>query len=174
MRFRAHIRNFSLVLWPGLLLLSACATTIPSEALMGVDHSISFQNLRENPEAFTGKTVVLGGEVISTENQPGKTHLIILQHDLDGDMKPLDNDQSKGRFIVTVPEFMDPAIYAKGRRITAVGTVAGKETRQLNDIPYVYPVIMESYLYLWPAEQILDSQPRVYFGIGIGIGSSGF
>ncbi len=174
MHFTAHIRNFFLALWASLLLFSACATTIPSDVLTGVDHTISFQKLGENPEAFMGKTLVLGGEVLITENQPGKTRLIVLQHELDGDLKPLDNDQSKGRFIVIAPEFLDPAIYAKGRRITIVGTVAGKETRQLNGIPYVYPVIEKRYLYLWPVEKIVDSEPRVYFGIGIGIGSYGF
>jgi outer membrane lipoprotein len=175
MHFTAHIRNFCLVLWPGLLLFSACAATaIPSDVLTGVDHTISFQKLKENPEAFRGKTLLLGGDVIITENQPGKTNLIVLQHELDGDLKPLDNDQSKGRFIVMALEFLDPAIYAKGRRITIVGTVAGKETRQLNGIGYVYPVIEKRTLYLWPVEKIVDSEPRVYFGIGIGIGSYGF
>lgn len=175
MHFTARIKFFFLALWPGLLLFSACATTtIPSDILTGVDHTISFQRFSENPEAFMGKTLLLGGEVIITENQPGKTHLIVLQHELDGDLKPLNNDPSNGRFIVMAPEFLDPAIYAKGRRITIVGTVAGKETRQLNGIPYLYPVIEKSYLYLWPVEKIVDSEPRVYFGIGIGIGSYGF
>jgi len=173
-RFRTH-PVFLLILWPGLLLLSACATTtIPSDVLTGVDPAISFQKFSENPEAFTGKTIVLGGEILITENQPGKTQLIVLQHELDGDLKPLDNDPSKGRFIVVAPEFLDPAIYTKGRRITIVGTVAGGETRQLNGIPYLYPVMEKRYLYLWPVEKIVDSQPRVYFGIGIGIGSYGF
>ncbi len=174
MAFAAHTRSLFLSLCPGLLLLLACAATIPPEVLTGVDHTISFKELRENPESFMGNTFELGGEVMLTENQPGMTRLIILQHDLDGDMKPLDNDQSKGRFIVVVSEFLDPAIYAKGRRVTAVGVIAGQETRPLNDIPYVYPVIKENYLYLWPAEKKVDSEPRVYFGISIGIGSYGF
>jgi outer membrane lipoprotein len=169
-----HIRNLCRTLWAGLVLLSACATTIPPEALTGVDHNISFQNLGNDPEAFIGKSVVLGGSIISAENRPEKTILVVLQHDLDGDLKPLGDDQSKGRFMVVVPEFLDPVIYAKGRRITAVGTVTGKEIRKLNGIPYVYPVIEETYLHLWPVEKIQNSEPRVYFGIGIGIGSYGF
>ena len=169
-----HIRNLCGALWAGMLLLSACAATIPPDALTGVDQGISFESLGNDPEAFVGKTVVLGGDIISTENRPEKTILVVLQHDLDGDLKPLGDDQSKGRFMVIVPEFLDPVIYAKSRRITAVGTVTGKEIRQLNNIPYVYPVIEETYLRLWPVERIQDSEPRVYFGIGIGIGSYGY
>jgi outer membrane lipoprotein len=169
-----HIRNFCWILWANLLLLSACAKTIPSEAMNGVDDNISFESLFNDPEAFVGKTVVLGGDIILTENRPEKTHLIILQRDLDGDLKPLAADQSKGRFIVIVPEFLDPAIYTKGRRITIVGTITGKEIRQLSEIPHVYPVMEKKYLHLWPIENTPNSEPRVYFGIGIGIGSYGF
>ena len=175
MSFMKRKRIFPRAVWTILsLLLSACATTIPPEELTGVDHNISFQNLGDDPEAFVSKTVVLGGDIISAENRPEKTVLVVLQHDLDGDLKPLGDDQSKGRFMVIVPEFLDPVIYAKGRRITAVGTVTGKEIRPLNSIPYVYPVIEETYLHLWAIEKIQDSEPRVYFGIGIGIGSYGF
>jgi outer membrane lipoprotein len=156
------------------LFLTACAKAIPPEALTNVDHAISFKDLNKNPEAFTGKTILLGGTIVLTENEPKKTTLIILQHDLDSDFKPINNDDSEGRFMVTVPEFLDPAIFAEGRRITAVGTVTGRETRPLNGIPYVYPVIEKTYLHLWPHEYVVDSKPRVYLGIGIGIGNYGF
>jgi hypothetical protein len=56
---------------------------------------------------------------------------------------------------VVVPKFPDPAIYTIGRQLTIVGAVTGKE----------------NYLYLWPVENTPDSEPRVVFGIGIGIGS---
>ncbi len=169
-----RIRIFYWTLWALLPLLAACAKTIPPEELKGVDQSISFQALSRNPETFLGKTVVLGGDIISTENQPEKTTLMVLQRALDGDLKPSANDQSQGRFIATVPEFLDPAIYAKGRRITIVGRITGKEIRQLSEIPYTYPVIEENTHYLWPIENIPDSEPRVVFGIGIGFGGYGF
>ncbi len=168
MTFMRQKRYFSWTLWANLLLLSACVSAIPPEALNGVDHNISFESLGENPEAFMGKTVLLGGEIILTENFPHKTLLMVLQHDLDANLQPLQNDQSKGRFMVIVPEFLDPAIYNKGRRITAVGTVIGKEIRPLNEVLYVYPIIEKSNLYLWPIQDIPDSEPRVHFGIGIG------
>ena len=168
MNRRRYIRSLCWMLLCAGLLLSACAKAVPPDALTNVDHAISFENLSKNPEAFTGKTVLLGGTIALTENDPKNTALTILQQDLDSDLKPLNNDQSKGRFIVTAPEFLDPAIFAKGRRITAVGRVTGRETRPLNGIPYVYPVIEKTYLHLWPHEYEADSKPRFYFGIGVG------
>ncbi len=162
--------NLCILLWGAVLFLTACASTIPPEVLTGVDRAVSFQRLREDPDAFKGKTVVLGGDIIQTENQTQSTRLVVLQLPLDGDLKPLGNDQSEGRFMIVAPEFLDPAIYAKGRRITAVGKVTGKETRPLSGIPYVYPVMEKRYLHLWPVERSSGAEPRVQFGIGIGIG----
>ena len=150
MNHQRHIGNFCCILLCAGFFLSACAKAIPPDALTNVDYAVSFENLIGNPEAFTGKTVLLGGTIVLTENSPEKTTLSILQHDLDSDLEPLNNDRSKGRFIVMVPEFLDPAIFAEGRRITAVGRVTGRETRPLNGIPYVYPVIEKTYLHLWP------------------------
>ncbi len=171
MNLRKNITNLSLTLFGCFLFLSACAKTIPPEAMNNVDRNISFQTLSKNPDAFLSKTVLLGGTIISTENTPQTTTFVVLQHDLDSDYRPLDNDQSRGRFLLKVPEFLDPAIYTKGRRITAAGTIMGREIRQLDGIPYSYPVIERNYLHLWPEENLSDTQPRVYFGIGIGIGN---
>jgi hypothetical protein len=36
----------------------------------------------------------------------------------------------------TALEFLDPAIYAPGRRLTLLGTVAGRSERRVGDLPY--------------------------------------
>ena len=110
--------------------------------------------------------MLLGGDIIETENFPDKTLIIILQRPLDSKEKPSGEDKSKGRFIVSVPEFLDPAIYGQGRQIT----VAGKEVRALDEIEYTYPIIDRRELYLWPIEETVETEPGVIFGIGIGFG----
>ncbi|MFH1241892.1 MAG: Slp family lipoprotein [Pseudomonadota bacterium] len=152
------------VLW-----LLACAPAIPPETLKNVDQSIPFESLLKDPEAFQGKSVLFGGDIIETENLPEKTLIIILQHSLNSKRRPIGGDASKGRFIVSAPEFLDPAIYRPGRQITVVGTVAGKEVRTLNEIEYAYPIIDRQHLHLWPVEKYVDTEPKVYFGIGIGV-----
>ena len=168
MKFMWEKKILLWAVWASVLLFPACATTVPPEALKDVDKEISFERLLKNPEAFKGKIVVLGGSIISIENMPDKTMLMVLQHDLNSDQEPLQNDQSKGRFMVYVPGFLDPVIYGKGRRITVVGTVVGEETRPLNEVSYVYPVVKRNTLTLWPVQDIYDSRPRIYFGIGFG------
>ena len=161
---------FECIAMLGLLWFAGCGAAISPQVLKDVDQSLSFEELLKDPEAFRGKTVLLGGDIIETENFPGKTLIIVLQRPLNSKEKPSGKDKSRGRFIISVPEFLDPAIYGKGREITVAGTVAGKEVRTLDKIKYAYPIIERRELYLWPVEETIETEPRVIFGIGIGFG----
>lgn len=165
-----HNRSLEWSAWLSLLLLAGCASVISPEMLKDVDQSIPFESILKDPEAFQGKTVLLGGEIIETENFPDKTLIIMMQRPLNSKEKPSSEDKSKGRFIVSVPEFLDPAIYRRGRKITVAGTVSGKEVRALDEVEYTYPIIDRRELYLWPIEETVETEPRVFFGIGIGAG----
>lgn len=149
------------------VLMAGCAPVISQEALEEVDQGIRFEQLLENPEAHEGRTMLLGGDIIKTQNLPEKTLIIVLQRPLGFREKPDTEGESKGRFIVSVQGFLDPAIYRPGRKITVVGTVEGKEVLPLGETEYSYPVISRRELYLWASEEYSATQPRVYFGIGI-------
>lgn len=170
MNFIRRNRFFEWIASLSLLGFAGCTAAISPEMLKDVDQSIPFEDILKDAEAFQGKTVLLGGDIIETENFPDKTLIIILQRPLDSEEKPSGEDRSKGRFIVSVPGFLDPAIYGRGRQITVAGTVAGKEVRALDEIEYTYPIIDRRELYLWPMEKTVETEPRVIFGIGIGFG----
>ena len=165
-----RITFFEWIAMLGLLGIAGCGAVISQKVLKNVDQNLSFDDLVKDPEAYRGKTVLLGGDIIETENYTSKTLIIVLQRSLNSEKKPSGKDKSGGRFIVSVPEFLDPAIYGKGRKITVAGTVVGKEVRTLDKIKYAYPVIERRELYLWPVEKTIETEPRVIFGIGIGIG----
>jgi outer membrane lipoprotein len=60
---------------------------------------------------------------------------------------------SRGRFIVKSPQFLDPALYKKGKRLTVAGQVIGKETRALGETEYTYPVVMAKEVHIWKSTQ---------------------
>jgi outer membrane lipoprotein len=151
------------------LVITGCAPVISQEALKEVDQSVRFEELLENPQAYRGRTVLLGGDIIETQNLPEKTLIIVLQRPLGFQKKPAADGLSKGRFIVSAPGFLDPAIYRPHRKITVVGVVAGKEIRSLGEVEYTYPIISKRELHVWPSEDS-PKEPKVHFGIGIGIG----
>ena len=148
------------------LLIAGCAPVISSRALREVDQSLSFERLLDDPEVYKGKTVLVGGTIINTRNFPDRTLITVLQRPLGFRNKPTSEDISRGRFILYVPGFLDPAIYHPGRKITVVGSLVGKEVRPLGEIEYTYPVIQKKELYLWPATVYMP----VHFGVAVGTG----
>jgi outer membrane lipoprotein len=166
---RHHVFLFILAA-AALLLLAGCAHVISKELLQEVDTSISFAQLSKEPEAYTGKTVLVGGDVIETQTLPDKTLIVVLQRPLDHWGEPASGDVSEGRFIILTRGFLDPAIYSPGRKLTVAGTVAGKEVRPLGEIEYTYPIIEKRELYLWPKEETASTEPKVRFGVGLGVG----
>ena len=126
--------------------------------------------LRENPQYHLGKTFVLGGAIIETENYSDRTLLVVLHHGLGFANKPDPGSGSEGRFLVQVREFLDPAIFRPGRLVTVLGEVVGEDARPLQDGMYVYPVIAGSEMHLWPDADQLPGQSRFRFGLGVGIG----
>jgi outer membrane lipoprotein len=150
------------------LAVAGCAAVISQETLKTVDKDIRFEQVLENPDAYRGKMVLLGGEIIKTENVPNKTVITVLQRSLGYNQKPDSEGESKGRFIVSTLDFLDPAIYRPRRKITVVGSVMGKEVRPLGELEYAYPVIEKKELHIWPVEGAPATSPRFHFGIGIG------
>jgi outer membrane lipoprotein len=161
---------FLVLVIAAVLLLAGCAHVISRGVLQEVDTSVSFVQLSKDPEAYQGKTVLLGGDVIETQNLSDKTLVVVLQRPLDRRGEPSAGDVSEGRFIITTPGFLDPAIYGSGRKITVAGTVVGKEVRPLGEIKYTYPIIEKRELYLWPEEETASDEADVHIGVGIGVG----
>ena len=150
-----------------LVLMSACAPVISQKTMSTVDKSISFSALQQNPNAFKGKIVLLGGQIIATTVKADETWIEILEKSLDYQQRPSDTDKSSGRFLVRFSGFLDPAIYASGRKLTVVGQVDGKVVRPLKEVNYTYPLLTAREHYLWKPEDAY-STPR--FGVGIGVG----
>jgi outer membrane lipoprotein len=153
-----------------VLLLAGCTHVISRGVLQEVDTSVSFVQLSKDPTAYIGKTVLLGGDVIEAKNFTDKTLVVVLQRPLGSRGEPGAGDVSEGRFIIQAPGFLDPAIYSPGRKLTVAGMVVGKEVRPLGEIEYTYPVIEKRELYLWPEEESTSDEPRVHFGVGVGVG----
>jgi len=156
-----------------MLLLAGCAHVISKETLKEVDRSATFAQVVKAPDAYVGKTVLFGGEIIETKNFADKSQIVVLQHPLDSRDRPVAGDVSEGRFIILTSGFLDPAIYSPGRQITVAGRVVGNEKHPLGEIEYTYPVIEKQGLYLWPAAGPASAEPRWQFGFGVGTGGAG-
>ncbi len=147
------------------MVLFACAA-IPRASLKQVDREITYQDVAQDPDRYKGKVILAGGQIISTDVQPGETWVKVLQHPLDWRQKPKNTDVSYGRFLVRFPGFADPAVYAPGKDITVVGEVEGKKVLPIGGMDYSYPELIPRDQVLWNPET--GGGPLFQFGIGIG------
>jgi outer membrane lipoprotein len=142
-----------------VIFLAGCAHIISRETLKEVDRGITFEQLVKDPMKYNGKTVLLGGVIVKTENRKDGTLLELYQTDLDGYGQPVNPDDSEGRFLAMDKRFLDGEIYREGRRVTLAGVVSGIQVVKLGEIDYSCPYIDIKEIYLWK-EQRIEYGPR--------------
>lgn len=157
------LRMKKLLLILAIASLLGCAHVISKELREKVDKELTPITLFKEPEACKGKTVILGGVIVSSLNTDEGTYIEVLQKPLNYRGKPEDSDISHGRFIIFHEAYLDTAIYSGGKEITVAGEVIGKRLRPLGEIQYQYPLIKSKELHLFePAYGI-----PIRFGIEI-------
>jgi outer membrane lipoprotein len=143
------------------LLGMGCAHAISESLRTQAEPPIPFAQLRADPDAHKNRTVILGGEILSTENLQEGTRLEVLQRSLDRSEAPVRTDNTGGRFMALCPDYLDPAVYAVGRRVTLAGRVLGAYTGKVGEVSYVYPWIACEETHLWP--RTVAVAPSYYF-----------
>jgi outer membrane lipoprotein len=135
------------------LLLASCGSyqTVPPDLEARLDKSVEFRQIKEAPESYRGRLVMLGGEVLSSKRLKDKTQLEVLQLPLIGTGEPRrDRTASEGRFLAFQKEFLDPATLPAGSRVTITGEITGSVVRPLDETDYVYPTLEIRDLKVWP------------------------
>jgi outer membrane lipoprotein len=144
------------VLWIALMvLLPGCASTntsvVPPSLRLQIDPSLTFSQLKESPDSYRGRLLLLGGEVLTAKRLKDGTRIEVLQLPLEDSQEPvLDRTGSEGRFVAMQKEFLDPATIPAGTRITLVGEVTGVTTLPLDETEYAYPTLEIRSLKVWP------------------------
>jgi len=161
-RFKAN-HNF---LWLALILISGCGPVLSQAVIDESDANVLLGELQRSPENYLGKSVLFGGTIVRAGNDASGSWAEILQRPLGYRLEPKLNDQTGGRLLLKSNEIWDEQIFAKGRKITLVGKVEGKETRSLEAITYDYPILRVTEYHLWP-EGRTRTGPDFRFSFGL-------
>lgn len=140
-----------------LLVLSAvvasgCATGVPEAIRTAPTASVSVVEAQSEAPRFLGRLVRWGGTILAVHNRAGATEVEVLARALSQSGEPRVNSDGQGRFVAEVSQFLDPAEYPQGARITVSGRLLRIETRPVGDYPYQYPVVAAESWHLWPKE----------------------
>jgi len=134
-----------------VFLMTLCMSCSPISSTLETEAKKAppFADILKTPERYTGTTVIWGGVIVETDNRQGGTYLIVINTNLDSGRQPMEKDVSEGRFIAFSKEFLDPAIYQKGREITVAGEITGSEELLIGEKQYRYPVVTVKEIHLW-------------------------
>jgi outer membrane lipoprotein len=162
-----------------VLVLGACSSgpdVIPDALESQVDESVTFSDLMQNPASYSGRTVVVGGQVLrATRTQEG-TELEVLELPLNRSRMPaMDRMESRGRFIALDRRQRDPAAFPPGMSVTVVGNVTGATTKRVDEAELRYPTMDVQHVHLWTDDPYARRRgwgPSV--GVGVGVGSGGY
>lgn len=141
------------------LLLHGCAYAISPDMAKQADTTVTFKELRADPERFKGKIVILGGAVIQTTALQQNTLIEVEEKPLDYWGMPKRTKKTGGRFNALVRGYLDPLVYAPGRQITVAAEVAGTHSAELGEAEYSDPVVVAKEIKLWPRER--ESQDKL-------------
>jgi outer membrane lipoprotein len=145
------------------LILSGCAHVISKDLRKKSDLSLTLNQVRQNPEAFKGKQVVWGGEIIEALNQKdGTTQVEVFQKPLGRKGEPKETVTSEGRFLILADQYLDPYLFRKGKKITVAGEIQGEKIKPLGEMDYRYPLLLSKQIYLWP-EYYYRPYPYYYY-----------
>ena len=151
-----------LLVLPGLL-AGCAASVLPASLQLQVDRTLTFAQLRDSPDSYRGRLVIVGGEVLSAKRLKEGTRIEVLQIPLEDSQAPgKDRTASEGRFLAMQKEFLDPATLPPGTRVTIVGEVTGATTLPLDETDYIYPTLEIKHLKVWPMRDGQTSRPGSY------------
>ncbi len=143
----------AIVLLAWFPLLAACAARVPP-TLQGTFPELTVAQAQT--QGTSGERVRWGGEIVSTTPQNNETCVEVVSKPLDRQARPIPTDETSGRFLACAPGFYDPAIYAPGREVTAVGTLEGPTSAKVGEYDYTFPKERAETIYLWPKREPRD------------------
>ncbi len=133
-----------------LLTFTACAHPISKNTRAALDPSVSISGLFESPDAYVGKRVMMGGNIVQTRNFPDKSEIEVVQKSLDTYGNLDSGDATMGRFIFRHRGYLESEVYANGRDIVGAGVVVGTQAGKIGDRNYRFPVIEPEEMNLLP------------------------
>lgn len=155
---------------PALGLCAVLAACAPAPIYKPGPSSVAAtpQQVATSPQNFRGLQVVWGGSVVSVHNFPDHSEIEILAYPLDSSQRPLLQQPAIGRFIATVPGFVEPMNYPPGALVTLRGTLDGARSGQVGDANYTFALVHSDAMHRWTAEEMRQGHPNISIGVGVG------
>lgn len=156
LKLTKQVNNRILWLFFTTLILSSCASNIPKDIRSDLEGAPTLAQVHAQPDAFLSQRVRWGGKILKIENKQNASTITVVAFSLNSYGRPENTDQSPGRFIATVNQFLEPELYSKDREITVTGPLQKSVTQNVGEFAYNHPVVQVDNYYLWPVRQEIE------------------
>lgn len=147
-----------------ILLLTGCSN-LPPAIEDPPAYDLSYPEAVSNLSKYKNAPLRWGGTIVEVENEPNFSAIQILVYPLGSYGRPDKDEPSQGRFVVSSPEFLDPAVYSKNTSITVAGILNGDTERKIGNKVLLLPLVTATNIHLWP-EQTYNTYYGGYGGFG--------
>jgi outer membrane lipoprotein len=138
------------------LFLVGCSTFPDKLQLDDTTQLITYEDAASKAEQVKDKMLRWGGAIAKVENKPDSTVFEMVYYPLNSYGRPASDEESMGRFRISVNGFMDPMVYQVGRLMTFTAQLKGLETGLVGEHEYVFPTATVEAYYLWKNVQRID------------------
>jgi outer membrane lipoprotein len=140
-------------------IVGGCTHVMSEAGRALVDRSITYSDIKMNPEKIAGKNVLIGGIIAGNSSSGDVMQLEVAQLELLSNGVPDESSRSAGRFLIVSGELLDPLFYRPGMLITVIGEIKGQQTKTLEGVFYRYPLISAKELHLFRASELPPNRP---------------
>src|SRR3989344_9432122 len=142
-----------------LLIFTAGCSGITKDIRRQADRSITIPMVHTPPDAFKGSKVIWGGIILSSKILADKTVIEALQTPLDRTDRVINEEQSKGRFLIESKTYLDTYLYKPGKEITAAGIIRGITVQKIGEMDYAYPVLEPLHIRVFEPQREPEYEP---------------
>ena len=130
--------------------LFACASKVPQPLRETLPEAPSPRAVQTEPQLYLSHEVRWGGEILGLRNNRETTEIEVYARPLYRDGEPRPEGGESVRFIARIGQFLDPAEFSPGKRLTVRGRLVPAVTRPVGEYPYLFPVVAVDVYNLWP------------------------
>ncbi len=134
-----------------MMLLAGCASYPDAVRVSDESVLVSYQAVTQG--GVVQGTARWSGVIAKVQNNATDTRLEIVYFPSASGGRPQVSDQTPGRFVAYVKGFLDPLVYAQGKQVTVLGSIAAIESGHVEQFNYRFPVLNQATVYIWPKKQ---------------------
>ena len=142
-----------------LLFLNACSG-LPKTMRGNSYSSLNLSTVKTNLASYQNTSFRWGGAIINVTNEKDSSQIQALFYPLSRYGRPLTDRKTEGRFAISSPLFLDPAVYKEGTEITVTGILSGEIEQQIGKRSLSLPLLRMENLHIWSAQQ--QTANRIY------------